>query len=108
MEIVLYLKLVKMDLDKLCNLNSNLLTSEEVFNFIFSKLNQLNFGYAKHKKLSLEKRNNERRNNRLIASIQYLNLGPKRSVVIQHAKLDFTRLLNEEDEIESNSSQSKN
>ena len=122
-EIVLCLKPVKMGLEKLCNRNSNLMTAEGVFDFIFSEVNQLNSGFSKDMKLSLEKRLNERRNVSLIALMQYLNLGkkynktkvlhvnfpkfPKRSAVIHYAQTVFTRLFSEGDEFESNSSQSE-
>ena len=77
-------------------------------------MNQLNSGFAKDIKLSLEKRLNERCNVRLIVLMQYLNLGQKYdktevlNVVIQHAQTVFTRLFSEEDEFELYSSQSEN
>ena len=111
-----------MGLEKLCSRSSNLLIGEGVFHFIFIEINQLNSGFAKDRKLSLEKRLNERCNVTLITLMQYLNLGrkydktevlhvdfpkfPKRSAVIQHAQTVFTRPFSEKNEFESYSSQS--
>ena len=55
-EILLCLKSVKIGLEELCSRNSNLLTAEGAFHFIFSKMNQLNSGFAKDTKMSLEKK----------------------------------------------------
>ena len=93
-----------MGLEKLWSRSSNLLTADGVFYFIFSEINQLNPGFAKDVKLSLEKSLNERCNVRLIALMQYLNLGQKYdktevlNVVIQHTPTVFTRLFSEKDE----------
>ena len=88
-------------------------------------MNQLNSGFVKDMKLSLEKKRlNGRCNVRLNALMQYLNLGqkydktevlhvdflkfPKRNPVIQHAQTVFTMHFSEKDEFESYCLQSEN